>query len=68
MSNPKRVFYNGRPFEYTVTTTDDGKRHYSLFKKGVLAHFVSEDQLDNRWPLTIMLDNYITEVKLAIPA
>ena len=68
MNSIKRVFYNGRPYEYSMTTNQEGKRHFSLYKKGVLTHFVAEEELDKRWPLTIMLDNYFTEVKRVIPA
>lgn len=68
MKNMRRVFYNGRPYEFTLTTTEGGGRYFSLYKKGVLVHFVTEEELDNRWPLTIMLDNYLQEMKMALPA
>ena len=68
MKSGNRVFYNGRPYEYKVTATEDGKRHFSLYKNGILAHFVAEEELDKRWPLTILLDQYFSEVKVAIPS
>jgi hypothetical protein len=63
-----RVFYNGRRYEFKITATEDGKRHFSLYKNGTLAHFVAEDALDNRWPLTILLDQYLNELKVATPS
>ena len=64
----KRVFYQGRPYEYIMDITEDGKRLYSLYKRRALAYVVAEDQLDNRRPLTAMLDNFSNEMKLVIPA
>src|SRR6188474_429095 len=34
MKSSNRVFYNGRPFEFKMTTTEDGKHHFSLYKNG----------------------------------
>gem|GEM_PF-1206236 len=68
MKSGNRVFYNGRRYEFTMTATEDGKRHFSLYKNGVLAHFVTEEELDKRWPLTILLDQYFGEVKMATPS
>ena len=68
MRNSNRVFYNGRPYEFKMTTTEDGKRHFSLYKAGILAHFVEEEKLDKRWPLTILIDQYFNEPKMVIPS
>jgi len=68
MRNSNRVFYNGRPYEFKTIASPDGKRHFSLYRNGVLAHFVTEDELDKRWPLTILLDQYFGEVKIVSPS
>jgi len=67
MKNSRRVFYNGRQYEYKMTVTEDGKRHFSLYSNGMLAHFVSEEELDKRWLLTILLDHYFGVAKMATP-
>jgi len=65
MRNGTRVFYKGRPYEFKMTATQDGKRSFSLYEHGILAHFVAEDELDKRWPLTILLDQYFGGAKMA---
>jgi hypothetical protein len=65
MKNNVRVFYKGRPYQYKVTATENGIRHFSLYKHGELVHVVAEEDLDKRWPLTILVDPYFNEVKIA---
>lgn len=56
MNAIKRVFYKGKPYEYQASE-EKGNKYFSLYKRGILVHFVGEQELDKRWPLTIMLAN-----------
>jgi hypothetical protein len=53
----KEVYYKGQPYEYQIIELK-GKRHFQLFKNGVLAHSVEQSDLDIKSIVSLILDAY----------
>ena len=53
----KEVYYKGQPYTYQ-TVEFNGKRHYQLFKDGVLMHSVEQCELDIKSIVSLILDAY----------
>ena len=51
------VYYKGTPYEYKVSRVGD-KRMFSLFTRGILQHFLDEDELDKKSVVSNILDGY----------
>lgn len=51
------VYYKGLPYQYKVAEVG-GKKMFSLYKRGILQHFVDEQELDKKTIVSRVLDEY----------
>jgi hypothetical protein len=53
----KEVYYKGEPYTYQMVELK-GKRHFQLFRDGVLMHSVEQCELDIKSIVSLILDSY----------
>ena len=60
----KEVFYKGNPYQYKVINLQ-GARQFQLYENGEIKHSVSENELDVKSVVSLILDAYYRNVKPA---
>jgi len=58
----KEVYYKGKPYQYKMTKTH-GQRQFQLFENDVLKHSVTENELDVKSIVSMILDSYYKNVR-----
>jgi hypothetical protein len=53
----KEVYYKGQPYQYQIIELG-GKRHFQLYKNGVMEHLVEQSDLDIKSIVSLILDAY----------
>lgn len=62
----KEVYYKGRPYECQIAERD-GKRQFHLFENGVKKYTVTENELDIKSVVSLILDSYYRNIRTAAP-